>query len=80
MPGGFGSLEFAEPDDMLDMSHVCDPRNRPGYERDDPVDTVVELPLVGAAATAHDLRTVLLAWFFAALIVAVVSGLTLVVS
>lgn len=65
---------------MLGMSHVCDPRNRPGYALDDPAEFVVESPLVGATGKADDLRTVLLAWFYATVIVAVVSGLTLVVS
>lgn len=59
------------------MSHVCDPRNRPGYDLGTVPAELAE-PLDGAPANpADDLRTVLLAWFSSALIVAVVTGLVL---
>ena len=65
---------------MVDMSHVCDPRNRPGYEPGDPSSHLAASLTVLSAARSDDLRTVLLAWFSAALIVTVVAALVVITS
>ncbi|NNC91914.1 MAG: hypothetical protein HKN80_05430 [Acidimicrobiia bacterium] len=67
--GRFGSLEIPDHVVVVDMSNACDPRNRPGFVEGD---ATPYLPDVTAATTtpAEGLRTVLLAAFSTAMIVA----------
>ena len=70
----FSSVGFYQFDDLLGMSNACDPRNRPGYIPGD-LEPFLE-PASGAEETASDaVRTLILAWLSAALIVACVVSL-----
>jgi hypothetical protein len=55
------------------MSNACDPRNRPGFVAGDPTAFLSES--TPAAQPADELRTVLLATFATAMIVATVLGI-----
>jgi len=56
------------------MSNACDPRNRPGFVQGDVTSYLPETMAV-TSTPADDLRTVLLAAFSTAMIVASVFGL-----
>ncbi|MDH3538396.1 MAG: hypothetical protein OEP52_00210 [Acidimicrobiia bacterium] len=58
------------------MSNACDPRNRPGFVEGDAARYLPETP-AGKSAPADDLRTVLLAAFSTAMIVASVFAMLL---
>jgi hypothetical protein len=60
------------------MSNACDPRNRPGFVEGDLTAYLPE-PLSTAPPPIDELRTVLLAGFSTAMIVASVFGIVLLV-
>jgi hypothetical protein len=58
------------------MSNACDPRNRPGFVPGDPTAFMPE-PATMAPPAVGELRTVLLAGFSTAMIVATVFGIVM---
>lgn len=60
----------------MNMSNACDPRNRPGFVHGDLTAFLPE-PLTTAPPPIDELRTVLLAGFSTAMIVASVFGIVL---
>lgn len=60
----------------MGMSNACDPRNRPGFVHGDPTAFLPE-PAPISPPVVDELRTVLMAAFSAAMIVAAVFGIVL---